>query len=161
MGNDTLATALDVARRFAADPSGSWLYLAGRTGCGKSHLLAAVTCELVRRDIGAYYVFVPKLLDRLRNSFDRGADETFAQVWERIEGADVLVLDDLGAEHWTGWAVEKLTTLIDDWYRERKPLAIASNLAADQLPARIASRVQDRRLVDYVEITAGDYRLRD
>lgn len=152
-----LPAALAAASDYASNPDG-WLYLRGRYGCGKTHLLAAIATELMRQRIGALYVVVPDLLIKLRATFDRGTDETFRERLDRIATCDVLLLDDLGAERSTNWVNEQLYTLINERYLARRPLVVASNLSPEAIGGRIGSRLGDRRLTTYVSIDAGDYR---
>ncbi len=152
-----LAEALSCCVAYAAEPDG-WLYLQGGFGCGKTHLLAAIALALMRRKIGALYVVVPELLDRMRATFGSSSQEGFATLWDRILTSEVLILDDLGAERVTDWVSERLYTLIDHRYREAKPLVIASNLAPEAIGGRIGSRLRDVRLTTVVSIGAGDYR---
>jgi DNA replication protein DnaC len=54
------------------------------------------------------------------------------------------LLDDLGAENDTEWAVEKLTRLVDYRHRNRKLLVVATNLSADETGEKLTPRVADR-----------------
>lgn len=151
-----LSAALSAARQFAATPTG-WLYLYGSYGCGKTHLLTAIALSLIQRRVAALYVVVPTLLDQLRAAA-AGRDEGFWDVWQRIQRAEVLLLDDLGAERSTEYAVEKLYLLVNDRYQGRLPLVVASNLAPAEIGGRIGSRLGDVRLTTLVSIGAPDYR---
>lgn len=153
----SLAEALSACAAYAAEPDG-WLYLYGGYGTGKTHLLAAMAQTLVERRIGALYVVVPELLDRIRQSFDPDNKESFSELWDRIFRADVLLLDDLGSERMTGWVAEKLFLIVDNRYRARAPMVIASNVAPEQFGGRIGSRITDVRLTTILGIAAGDYR---
>ena len=46
-------------------------------------------------------------------------------------GCDLLVLDDLGAEHLTGWARERLFRILNE--RQARPTVLTSNLHPDDL----------------------------
>lgn len=156
-GNDpTLVTALDAATQFAANPRG-WLYLHGGYGCGKTHLLSAIAWTLIDRGIGAFYVVVPDLIAKLKATFD-GGDEAFADRFERIKTADVVLLDDLGAERATPWVQEQMFELVNSRYLSELPLVVASNLSPEQIGGRVGSRLDDRFLVDRVPMLARDYR---
>jgi DNA replication protein DnaC len=149
--------ALADAVTFAAEPSG-WLYLHGGYGCGKTHLLTAIAWSLVDRGVSAFYVVVPDLLVKLQATFNDGSDETFAERFKRIKDADVLLLDDLGAEKSTEWAQAQMFDLINSRYLAEKPLVVASNLTPAQIGGRVGSRLGDRHLTSFVSIGASDYR---
>ena len=152
--------ALAAATAYAVEPNG-WLYLHGSYGVGKTHLLAAIAWSLVDRGVGAFYVVVPDLLVKLQATFNDGSDETFAERFKRIKDADVLLLDDLGAEKSTEWAQAQMFDLINSRYLAEKPLVIASNLTPAQIGGRVGSRLGDRHLTTYLSIGASDYRKAD
>lgn len=154
------AKALAAAVEYATEPHG-WLYLHGPYGTGKTHLLAAIAWSLVDRGIGAFYVVVPDLLVKLQATFNDGSDETFAERFKRIKDADVLLLDDLGAEKSTEWAMAQMFDLINSRYLSEKPLVVASNLTPAQIGGRVGSRLGDRHLATYVSVGASDYRKAD
>lgn len=151
------AEALAASAAYAAEPSG-WLYLHGGYGVGKTHLLAAMAWSLVDRGVAAFYVVVPDLLVKLQATFNDGSDETFAERFKRIKDADVLLLDDLGAEKSTEWAQAQMFDLINSRYLAEKPLVVASNLTPAQIGGRVGSRLGDRHLTTYVSVGASDYR---
>lgn len=134
----------------------------GATGRGKSHLIASAAYELARRRLALVRFWtVPELLAAARRWIDRdgGPDEFIG----RQASVELLVLDDLGAEHSTGWAQDVLYRLLDHRERHGLPVMGATNLEpgvwADVMGDRIASRLS--ALSTAVEITGDDYRERD
>jgi DNA replication protein DnaC len=149
-----LYQAFTIARNFAMRPEG-WLVLAGETGCGKTHLAAAITHQ--QREAGHAYMFVavPDLLDRLRGG-GQGArlrDEYF----EKVRTSGFLVLDDLGVHSDTAWAQEKLFQILNHRYNAKLPTVITVH-PSDELPAALRSRLYDDKVSLFVEIEAPDYR---
>lgn len=116
------------------------------------------------------FVSAPDLLDRLRSTFDRENNESTEMLMRELMDADLLVLDDLGAEKSTEWASEKLFRIIDGRFKDSRPIIVTSNLKLSQIgrryqegdfPAgeRLASRIAGACTV--VDVTAsGDYRFR-
>lgn len=149
--------ARNAAQSFAANPDG-WLYIEGSYGTGKTHLLAAISWTLIERQIGALYIVVPDLLTRLRETFDARAEESLASRMERIRDADVLLLDDLGAEKGSTWATEQLFNLVNDRYLSEAPMVVSSNLAPEAIGGRLGSRLADLDLVTHVTVEGPDYR---
>ena len=155
-------TAYWAAKRFAQDPRG-WLVLLGPCGCGKTHLLLAIGNELLGRKepVPVVYANAPDLLDWLKATFHgNGAGDTYDERFQMLRTVDVLLLDDLGAESPTPWAMEKLYQLLDYRHLNELPTVIASNLTLEEFPRRVASRLCDRSVVRVVAITSGDYRER-
>jgi DNA replication protein DnaC len=168
-GKAHLAQVKALCEAFARSPQG-WLVLCGPYGCGKSHLAYAVAGAYLRARRAVYVSTVPDLLDTLRRSFDgKNGGESFERRFDLVRDAELLVLDDLGAQNDTPWAAEKLYQILDHRYRRRLPLLVTTNanLYAPQgrIEPRILSRILDgANLADgfsrVVLLRAGDYRRR-
>ncbi len=153
---DSIERAYNQARQFAQNQQG-WLLLQGKYGCGKTHLAAAIANYAVQMGVPALFITVPDLLDTLRFAYN-DPHATFEQRFEQIRRAPLLILDDFGTQNATSWAQEKLFQIINFRYINRLPLVVTTNLALDQIEARIRSRLQDPDLVTRVPIMAPDYR---
>jgi DNA replication protein DnaC len=151
--------AFHEARAFAQNPEG-WLFLVGPNGCGKTHLAAAIANQCLLHEMAVLFVTAPDLLDHLRATFAPTSPVAYDEMFWRVRGAEILVIDDIGAELPTPWAGEKLFQLINHRYNLRLPTVITAN--ADGLKAldtRICSRLADKALVQAVMMDqAGDYR---
>ena len=134
-----------------------WLLLSGGYGCGKTHLAAAVANYAVGMGVPTLFLTVPDLLDTLRFSYD-SEDTTFEQRFDEIRNAKLLVLDDFGTQNATGWAQEKLFQIINYRYINKLPTVVTTNLALDEIEARIRSRLSDPELVTHMKIVAPDFR---
>lgn len=143
-------------------PSPGWLLLMGGVGAGKTHLAAAIAQECLATGRSVYFAVVTELLDHLRSAFAPTSEITYDKLFDQIRAVDLLVLDDLGAENGTAWAIEKLFQLINHRYNLRIPMVITTNndLHA-HMDARIRSRLSDASLVRMVNIKAQDYRPRN
>lgn len=157
--NVTIAEGFNAACNFADDPYG-WLVLVGPNGCGKTHLAAAIANQCV--DQGAVVLFeaVPDLLDHLRAAFAPTAEEVYDQLFSKMREAELLVLDDLGAQQSTAWANEKLFQLLNYRYNREMPTVITANQKGIQaIDERIRSRLGDTSLVNYITMDkARDFR---
>jgi len=152
----SLEQAFSHSRQYAASLKG-WLLLQGGYGSGKTHLAAAIANFAVQMGVPTLFLTVPDLLDTLRFAYD-SADTTFEERFEQVRGAELLVLDDFGTQNATGWAQEKLFQIINYRYINKLPLVVTTNLALDEIEARIRSRLQDPELVTSVRISSPDYR---
>jgi DNA replication protein DnaC len=156
-----LRDAYETALNYARDPSG-WLFFHGNCGVGKTHLAAAIAHYVMSRSQGGvYFRVVPDLLDQLRATFDPASGIAYDDRFQQIRSAHLLVLDDLGTEHTTPWAREKLYQLINHRYNEQLPTVITSNQDFKVLEPRVRSRLLDTRLTKYLYIDVEDYRLTD
>ena len=84
----------------------------------------------------------------------------------RAASAGLLVLDDIGAERATDWAVEQLTRLVDRRVADGLPIVCTSNLPLGRLGEawggmpgeRLVSRLAGA--CERIEVTGDDWRLR-
>lgn len=152
-----LRIAYEATQEFAADPEG-WLLITGTYGCGKTHLAAAITVTLTERGQSVLFQVVPDLLDHLRATFSPRSPVTFDQLFQDVREAPCLVLDDMGAQNATPWALEKLYQVLNHRYNNRMPTVITTNTPLEDMDPRIRSRLTDESLVRRLAITAPDYR---
>ena len=143
--NPANSEAMDAALEFANGRSANpVLTFFGPNGTGKSHLLEAIGRHMMAQGKWVKYTFSADLLDNLRASYGEDATVNFEHMYERYTKPPVLLLDDLGAEKSTEWAVEKLTRILDERYRADRPLAVATNLTEDTMSAKLGPRLADR-----------------
>jgi DNA replication protein DnaC len=133
------------AEAFARDPCG-WLVIAGSSGCGKTHIAAAVANRCLERGIPALFVVVPDLLDHLRAAYRPDAEVSYDQLFEQVRNAPVLILDDLGTQSATSWAQEKLFQVINHRYNSRLPTVITTSEKLHKFDDRLRTRLGDPSL---------------
>jgi len=153
----SLEMAYNQARNFAENLEG-WLVLQGGFGCGKTHLAAAIANYCLQRGRPALFVVVPDLLDHLRATYSPTSEVTYDQRFEEVRTAPLLILDDLGSQNTTPWALEKLYQIFNYRYNTRLPTVITTNYPLEEIDARLRSRMLDPELVTLVIIRAPDYR---
>lgn len=156
MQSTSLEMAMNQAQHYAQSLNG-WLLLTGGYGCGKTHLAAAIANYAVGMGVPTLFLTVPDLLDTLRFSY-ASEDTTFEERFDEIRNAKLLVLDDFGTQNATGWAQEKLFQIVNYRYINKLPTVVTTNLALDEIEARIRSRLSDPELVTQTRINAPDFR---
>jgi DNA replication protein DnaC len=158
---DNMDAAYRLAFDFAKNPEG-WLVFMGETGCGKTHLAAAIVNY--RYEIGkpALFVVVPDFLDHLRSAFSPESKVSYDQLFESVKTAPLLVMDDFGEQSTNPWVREKLYQLINYRYNSRLPTVITTRYSLDEIMAEvdssISSRLVDRQISVTFNIMAPDYR---
>ena len=141
------------ARDWAESPEG-WFVLMGGTGCGKTHLAAAIANARLAAGDRVAFVNVPDLLDALRP----GREGDAVVLLQTIREVPLLILDDLGAQKSTLWAEEKLYQLLNHRHLARLHTVVTTNQGLGEMEPRIASRLADSDVSRLQEISAPDYR---
>ena len=156
----TLQFARQFAETYATAPE-SWLLITGPHGSGKTHLAVAIANESRQQGRPVFYAFVPSLLDHLRATFSPDSLIGYDELFEQVKTVPLLILDDLGAESSTPWAEEKLYQIVVHRYEARLPTIITSAYSLDELESakpRLASRLVDTNVVEWVVVDAPNYR---
>ncbi|GAI15553.1 unnamed protein product, partial [marine sediment metagenome] len=111
---ENIKEAYRLALDFAKSPQG-WLVFIGETGCGKTHLAAAIANYCLKEGQPVKFEVVPDFLDHLRLTFSPESPVTYDQLFEEVKNAPLLILDDFGEQSTTPWAEEAVigSLLID------------------------------------------------
>jgi len=154
---ENLKKVFHLALDFAQSPGG-WIALAGVTGCGKTHLAAAIANYRIQAGKPVKFTMVPDLLDHLRSTFSPESKVSYDQLFEEVKTAPLLILDDFGEQSTTPWAQEKLYQIINYRYTARLPTVITTRCSLDEIESPITSRLLDARNSLVFNIMAPDYR---
>jgi len=158
---ENLEEAFRLAFDFAKSPEG-WLVFMGDTGCGKTHLAAAIVNYRYQADKPALFTVVPEFLDHLRSTFSPESKSSYDQLFESVKTAPLLILDDFGEQSTTPWAREKLYQVINYRYNARLAIVITTRYSLEEIyekiDSSISSRLVDSKISTPYNIMAPDYR---
>ncbi len=135
------------------------LYFYGRTGLGKTHLSLAIANEVIKKGFSVVYGSVISFFNQLeREKF--GRDNTDSNTMELLSGADLLILDDLGAEFTTALTTSNLYEIIDNRIQRGLPTIINSNLSPSDLKDRYPESIVSRIIGTFnvIEFSGADIR---
>lgn len=133
----------------------------GPTGNGKSHLAAACVRYVLDKGDTAVYTKPTRLNYRINASYDSDRESEYGII-ESLIDADLLVIDDLGAEKESEKVIERLYAVIDGRYDRDKPVIVTANLRSlGDLAERVGERIYSRiiGMCRIIENTAADYRI--
>ena len=104
------------------------LLLWGDVGTGKSYFAASIANVLVEKCVSVRMTNFSSIFnDLFSNSEDKN------KYIDRLNKHDLLIIDDLGIERNTEYALEQVYNIIDARYKSNKPLIVTTNLTLSEL----------------------------
>ena len=171
-------TARKFVEAYPVDTAGKGLLFTGSIGVGKTHRAVGVLRRLVQeRGVRGLFCDYRELLKSIQNSYNSQVQTTELELLKPVFAAEVLVLDDLGAQKPNEWVWDTVALILNSRYNDKLTTIITTNYA-DQAagggglsdPERAAreptlgDRIGDRmrsRLAEMcvrVEMTGEDFR---
>lgn len=171
-----------MARRFVeaypVETDGRGLLITGSIGVGKTHLAVGMLLALVEeKSAQALFYDYRELLKQIQHSYNPQVNSTELDVLKPVFEAEVLVLDELGAQKPTDWVWDTVALILNTRYNDKRTTIITTNYP-DQAPGgaggtatqratreetlgdRIGERMRSRlaEMCVRVEMTGGDFR---
>lgn len=157
------AKALKVARKYVQnfremEKQNQGIIFYGPVGTGKSFTAACIANALMEQAVSVIMTSFVKILQDIQSG-----EMTESKYIEIMDGVSLLIIDDLGAERNTDYALEKVYNVIDSRVRKNSPMILTTNLTMQELmtPTDIRyGRIYDRILeVCYpVELSGPSFR---
>ncbi|GHV46646.1 DNA replication protein DnaC [Clostridia bacterium] len=149
----SMKEVFDICQNFAEEfhlpnKSGGFLFL-GKTGLGKTHLSLAIASEVLAREYSVIYGSAPDFFRKIeqerfsRRDYSRDSFET-EDTLTRLQEADLLILDDLGAEFESRFYTDVLYILLNTRINAMRPTIISTNFEPEVLFKRYGERIISR-----------------
>lgn len=140
---------LKVAKKYCIEFSKMYernqgLLFWGTVGTGKSYTAACIANYLLEANTSVVMTSFVRILQEMQG-FDREREEIFTN---KLNSVKLLIIDDLGAERSTDYALEKVYGIIDNRYRAKKPLILTTNLTLRQMQE--ATDIRYARIYDRI-----------
>jgi len=159
-----MAQVLDYCRRFAqavtAGRAQDSLLLQGDTGLGKTFLASAIANVAVAAHRTVVYFTFSEFMDLVRmHKLEDGVDSR--EGIQRLLDADLIVLDDLGAEKVTDFVGQELFNLINQRLNRQLPMVVSTNLQPDEIEDSYGQRIASRLLFGFeaLQLRGRDVRM--
>ncbi len=142
-------------KNYQKDHTLKGLFLHGSFGSGKTYLISALLNELSQNNNSTIIIYYPELLRSLKESFE---SNNFSDKINRIKKADLLLLDDIGAETVTAWNRDEiLGTILQHRMDNKLPTFFTSNLNLKELELHFiinnspSEAIKARRIIERIK----------
>jgi DNA replication protein DnaC len=133
------------------------LLLVGQTGLGKTHLSLAIAGRVLESGFSAVYGSTPDLFRKIEDEhFGRDSGNTM----NALQSAELLVLDDVGAEFESKFHNSTLYNLLNSRMNAGTPTIVSTNYTMNELKERYGDRITSRLLtMKIMKFYGNDIRL--
>ncbi|GBG95637.1 primosomal protein DnaI [Ligilactobacillus salitolerans] len=139
------------------------LYLEGSFGVGKTYLLGALANALAEKGYSTTLVHFPSFAVKMKSSI---SSNSTGELIESIKKAQILMLDDIGADQMSSWFRDDVLGVILQYrMQEELPTFFSSNLSLRQLEDEYltvnsrgeAEPLKAKRIMERIRFLADDY----
>ena len=141
--NPVMKVARDYVDKWSDALSGNTgLVLWGDGGTGKTFFAACIANALVEQNVSVKMTNFSTILNDLYAESDKN------KYLDRLNDYSLLIIDDLGIERGTEYALEQVYNVIDIRYKSGRPLIVTTNLTLDEL--KYPTDIPHKRIYDRV-----------
>jgi len=174
--NQSTDIARVAAEKFVDEypmPQPFGLLFMGPQGIGKTHLAVGIIKKLIReKSIPGLFCTFPELLKEIQDSWNPVSQSSEMTLLEPVLNAEVLVLDELGAQKPSDWVRDQVAYILNYRYNENKVTIITTNFLdagnvpskedrkIDSLSQRIGERIRSRlfEMCKTIKMDGKDFR---
>jgi DNA replication protein DnaC len=136
-------TARKFVEAYPVDTAGKGLLFTGSIGVGKTHLAVGVLRRLVvERGVHGLFCDYRELLKSIQNSYNPQVQTTELELLQPVFAAEVLVLDDLGAQKPNEWVWDTVALILNTRYNDKQTTIITTNYP--DLPAGAGFKADEK-----------------
>lgn len=146
----------EIALKFIKDfdnPEEKNLLFTGNTGLGKTFLSNCIAKEMLERGKTVLYQTAPIMLDNIIDYRFGNSDGNYNSIYNNIINADLLIIDDLGAESLNSFKLSELFNIINErlLFQEKHitKTIISTNLNMNNLLNTYSERIFSRLAAYY------------
>ena len=158
---DTFESLVDFVANYPS-PDQKGLYIYGDMGVGKSFMLAAMAHEL--SEVATTIIHYPSFTIDVKNGIKDGSVK---EQIDAVKQAEVLVLDDIGAEQFSSWIRDDvLQVILQHRMIEELPTFFTSNYSFADLEAKLSNGRQGdetwqaKRVMERIRFLAKEVHLK-
>lgn len=116
----------------------------GPVGTMKTSLAVAIAQKLIQEGRSVFFVPLAELFDKISTMYRSKDQQEYKAYQDKLKTAQLLIIDDMGAEYPSDWIRNKVDAMISARYNRMLPIVITSNLAPGEISGQYRERVYDR-----------------
>lgn len=133
------------------NPDRKNLIFYGTPGVGKTFLCTCVAKALMDRQKTVFYQSASALFNLLSDlTFSKEEEkESLRRVYDLIQNADLLIIDDLGSELTNSFTINMLFNILNHRMMSQKKMILSTNLSPNELHERYKERIASRLVMGF------------
>lgn len=143
--NSTTIVVKKRAEQFAAEKGGSWFFINGERGSGKTHICTAIAGKLMESGKSLKYVLWRELAQELKASIN---ETEYQEIMKQLKNVDVLYIDDFLKGSVSDSDINRAYEVINARYNlKTKKTLISSERSLEQIDSydsAISDRIRER-----------------